>query len=66
MSYLDKTFCCSHNCKNDCGRKLTEEIRQGARASNNFLSLHPFCGKPLDEKDEELQREEMLQAEYLY
>lgn len=49
MSYLDKTFCASPNCKNDCGRKLTEEIRKGARASKHLLSLHYFCDKPIDE-----------------
>ena len=50
MSYRDKTFCASPNCKNDCGRQLTDEIRQGARASNQLLSLAYFCGAPeLDE-----------------
>jgi hypothetical protein len=34
MTYLDKTFCASPNCKNDCGRKMnaTDKV---------FLQGHP-------------------------
>ena len=47
MSYKDKTFCASPDCKNACGRKMSEEDKQ-------FLKGHPwypvsygyFCGEP--------------------
>ena len=47
MSYKDKTFCASPHCKNECGRKITEEDKK-------FLKGHPwypvsyayFCGEP--------------------
>jgi len=31
ICYRDMTFCVSKNCKNKCGRKLTEEVKQGAK-----------------------------------
>lgn len=48
MSFLDKTFCESPNCKNDCGRQMSEQ-------ENKFLKGHPwypvgygyFCGEPV-------------------
>ena len=45
-SYQDKTFCASIDCKNNCGRKLTDEIREGARKMQMPLSLGYFCGLP--------------------
>ncbi len=46
MNYKDKTFCASPNCKDECGRQLTDEIRQGARASKMMLSVAYFCDVP--------------------
>lgn len=46
MNYKDRTFCASPNCTNECGRQLTDEIRQGARASNMLLALNYFCDVP--------------------
>ena len=47
MSYKDKTFCASPNCKNECGRMMSEFEKQ-------FIKGHPwypvsygyFCGEP--------------------
>lgn len=30
MCYRDMTFCRSENCRNECGRQLTDEVRAGA------------------------------------
>lgn len=48
---LDKTFCGSPECKNECGRKLPEEYREAIwRDPNNisgkFISYAYFCGEP--------------------
>lgn len=31
ISYKDMTFCASPNCKDKCGRRLTEEVRAAAK-----------------------------------
>lgn len=41
---LDKTFCISPNCKNDCGRKLPEQYKEYAKT--HFLSMSYFCDQP--------------------
>jgi hypothetical protein len=49
MSYLDKTFCASPNCKNKCGRKMTEEdknILDILRPSDQNVWYGYFCGHP--------------------
>lgn len=46
MSTIDRTFCASPNCKNECGRKMPEKDKK-------FLQGHPwypvsyayFCGE---------------------
>ena len=49
MSYLDKTFCASPNCKNDCGRRMTDPQRQGLYFHNDKqVSYGYFCGLPFD------------------
>ena len=56
MSYLDKTFCASPNCKNDCGRKMTESEKEQYKkffVDTGFVmpvSYGYFCGKE-QEKD---------------
>jgi hypothetical protein len=42
MHYLDRTFCASPNCKNECGRKMTEEQRN-RRPENMPVSYAYFC-----------------------
>jgi len=47
MSYLDKTFCASPNCKNDCGRQMTDLERERLIYLNNDrVSYGYFCGEP--------------------
>ena len=50
MSYLDKTFCASPNCKNECGRKMTEEesikLKSLPTIENKYVSYAYFCGEP--------------------
>ena len=44
--FRDQTFCVSPNCKNDCGRQLTLEIRLAASGANLPISTAYFCGLP--------------------
>lgn len=45
ICYLDRTFCASPNCTNECGRQLTEEM--AAKNVNNMpVSRAYFCGEP--------------------
>jgi hypothetical protein len=41
--YLDTVFCDSTNCRNDCGRLVTEEHREAARKSNLPISQLELC-----------------------
>jgi len=34
---LDKTWCMSEECKNECGRKLTDEIKEENLKKRNIL-----------------------------
>lgn len=52
MSFLDKIFCASPQCQNQCGRKMSEEekdmlyksIRKNPRIPQYLLSYAYFCG----------------------
>lgn len=46
MCFRDVTYCASPNCKNECGRQLTEEIEQDAKNSKMLISVAYFCGVP--------------------
>jgi len=51
---LDKTFCASPNCKNECGVRYTDEVAELAeRMRPNYgVSLSYFCdenGEMIDE-----------------
>jgi hypothetical protein len=47
MSYLDKTFCASPNCKNDCGRRMSDQERERLTyLSDKYVSYGYFCGEP--------------------
>ena len=49
MSYLDKTFCASPRCNNDCGRRMTDREREQLTYSEaQCVSYGYFCGE--DEK----------------
>jgi hypothetical protein len=46
MSYLDKTFCVSPQCKNDCGRRMTDREREQLTYSQaQYVSYGYFCGE---------------------
>lgn len=45
ICYQDKTFCISENCKNKCGRQLTQEIKDGARDAGLPIAVASFCVK---------------------
>jgi hypothetical protein len=48
MSYKDRTFCASPNCKNECGRKMTDE-EKAANFDNQWISYGYFCEPPKDD-----------------
>jgi hypothetical protein len=56
MSFKDKTFCASPNCKNKCGRKMTENekdqyIQMVSRLHFSIpVSYAYFCVEPEEEK----------------
>jgi len=61
MCYRDRTFCVSPNCKNECGRKLTQEIRDAAekwwnpkdepdKRNQAPIAVSCFCGGDLNEQ----------------
>lgn len=63
MSFLDKTFCASPNCKNECGRKMSEKEKAQKRAfeaAQRYIlpvSYGYFCGEPELSLHDELCRE---------
>jgi len=65
MSFLDKTFCASPNCTNECGRKMTKEQRKRYLDSiidnpdkiTSWTSWGYFCGEPDKENPSNLESE---------
>lgn len=54
--FLDKTFCSSPNCKNECGRKMSEQEKDTLKKMFERvgfslpLSTAYFCGEPNNDK----------------
>lgn len=50
--FKDKTFCCSLNCKNECGRKMSDdeymEWRDSPESEYIPISWAYFCGEEDD------------------
>ena len=45
--YRDKTYCATPDCKNECGRKMSEEVRQLlAQDKHGRTAYAYFCGEP--------------------
>lgn len=44
ITFKDKTFCVSPNCKNDCGRKMTEHEKLEAIINDLPVCYGYFCG----------------------
>ena len=66
MTYKDRTFCASPNCKNKCDRKMTEEQIKESQALRMEVSYAYFCnenGELLSEEERcnmlKLSRKEM-------
>jgi hypothetical protein len=52
--YRDKTYCASPDCKNKCGRKMSNEIK-AILATDKYgrTSYAYFCGEPTKDDNEE-------------
>jgi len=46
ICFRDKTFCQSPNCKNECGRKMTEEEKKQLERHPMPVCYGYFCGEP--------------------
>lgn len=65
MSFLDKTFCASPHCKNDCGRRMTEQEHQRLIYLNSdYVSYSYFCGEPeqITSTEDDLEREKLKES----
>lgn len=56
MAFLDRTFCASLYCNNDCGHRMTDEQRSKLKYLNEkqgpiFVSWSFLCGYPQDNID---------------
>ncbi len=55
--YRDKTYCASPHCKNECGRKMSKEIKQILKADKyGRTSYAYFCGEPIQGMNNEHNR----------
>lgn len=54
ISYGDRTFCASPNCKNECGRQLTDAVRQQANQRGMLVSTAYFCDNPLEKEQKDV------------
>ena len=60
MTFLDKTFCASPNCKNECGRKMTDDEKnrlyeltwKEPKNHAYLISQAYFCGEPEHEHEQ--------------
>ena len=44
--YLDYTYCASPDCKNECGRQMSDEIRKAVEKDKYArYSMSYFCGE---------------------
>jgi len=46
MCYQDKTFCASPDCKNQCGRQITDLQRGAAQRQGLPIAWGYFCDLP--------------------
>lgn len=47
LSYKDRSFCASPDCKNDCNRKITDSEKEDAIRCDLPVSYAYFCGEPI-------------------
>lgn len=50
ITFKDKTFCASPNCKNDCGRKMTEHEKLESIIDDLPVLSAYFCGESTEIK----------------
>ena len=44
--FMDYTYCASPNCKNECGRKMSKEIKETLeRFTYHRIAMGYFCGE---------------------
>lgn len=55
LSFNDKTYCASPNCKNECGRKMTSEEKERLAQSGSWVSQAYFCDVPPEYQNKEQQ-----------
>jgi len=51
MNFLDRTYCASPNCKNECGRQMSDEHKRLLDGGTGFIipvSYAYFCDTPDD------------------
>jgi len=54
ITFLDKTFCASPNCKDECGRRMTEEQKSIlSTMKNQFVCYGYFCPQHYRDKIED-------------
>lgn len=51
ITYKDKTFCSSANCKNKCGRKITNKDVSDAKRLKLPISFADFCNEKQDQQE---------------
>ena len=44
ICFRDRTWCASPNCKNECGAKMSQEMKEKAKNSNEPIAWAYFCG----------------------
>lgn len=75
MTFKDKTFCASPNCKNACGRKMTDKQKMDLSmlSDADYWSTQVwyayFCGEPENEYREDYvfsTRDEIIDAPIKY
>jgi len=51
ITYKDKTFCSSVNCKNKCGRKITSKDVSDAKRLKLPICFADFCSEKQDQQE---------------
>lgn len=59
MCFRDKTYCQSPNCINDCGRQLTNEVKESAIRADMPIACGYFCGES-DKKEDNTNNDTQL------
>lgn len=57
VTFKDRSFCASPDCKNECGRQLTDELKEELERANRpdkwdgllLVAWGYFCGEPKDD-----------------